>query len=180
GKVNNVSGFWLRARVTLTYVFNVAAGTAIQPPRVTRVVGGFSWLLPRVDLVTLSLTLSRTNLLPALGFSNQTPVDLSKDFFPFGEKPRIGDAFYLSSEEAFARPGAQVTLVVRLTNPSNPQGVPVPAAPNGVVLAWEYWDGGRWQPLTVNDQTVAFSSDNKTVSFTCPSVAPVTIGGQTG
>src|SRR5882724_2233589 len=111
--VNGVAGFWVRARVTLTYVLSLLGTPAIQPPRVTRVVGGFSWLLPRVDLATLALTLTRGSLLPALGFSNQVPVDLTKDFFPFGEKPRIGDTFYLSNEEAFAKPGAQVTLTVR-------------------------------------------------------------------
>jgi predicted phage baseplate assembly protein len=181
GKVNGASGFWIRARITMPFQQTSIQGSPPPlPPKVTRVAGGFSWLLPRVDLATLSLTVTGGGLLPALGFGNQAPLDLSKDFFPFGEKPRIGDTFYLSSEEAFAKPGAQVTLTVKLTNPANSQAQPLPALPRGVVLSWEYWDGQQWQPLTVNDQTAAFSSDNKTITFTCPPAAPVTVGGKTG
>src|SRR6185369_7180747 len=88
--------------------------------------------LPTVTDIKMSFLLKREDedaLTPDLGFSNQLPIDFKKDFFPFGEKPRVGDALYLASDEAFARPGATVTLKVVPTNASNATGSPPPAAP---------------------------------------------------
>jgi hypothetical protein len=53
---------------------------------------------------------------PALGapsaeaMTNTTPLVLEKVFFPLGKEPRQFDAFYLGSEEAFSKKGAQVKL----------------------------------------------------------------------
>jgi uncharacterized phage protein gp47/JayE len=76
-------------------------------------------------------------------------IDLSKPFYPFGQQPKPGSAFYFSAEELFAKPGARVDL--RYVRTVTPQDVPLPT-PGGTrlepVVAWEYWNGTRWSLLT--------------------------------
>jgi len=43
-------------------------------------------------------------------FANNTPIDLSKPFYPFGQRPQYGDAFYIGSKKAFAPDVQSVTL----------------------------------------------------------------------
>ena len=90
----------------------------------------------------LSLHASASGLQPDLAFANTAPLDLSTDFLPFGESPKVGDAFYLASTEAFGKPGANVTISIGKT----------PLAPP--TLRWEYSTVGgaqqpRWQALSV-------------------------------
>jgi hypothetical protein len=42
---------------------------------------------------------------PTRAFFNNIPIDLSRDFFPFGMRPQFGDLFYLSWD-LFATSGA--------------------------------------------------------------------------
>jgi hypothetical protein len=193
--VHGVPGFWLRVRALPTSG-GTASAISYQPPVMTRVRSTFRWFLPRIDGVSLSVHVTGTDRLPDLGFSNEIPVDLSKDFLPFGEKPRIGDTFYLASEEAFSQPGARVTLQVTPTNPGNLPGPPLPArASADLLLAWEFWDGRNWQKLGSTgpagvdagsyqfaDGSAAFTATTGpwTVSFLCPAALPVTVAGKTG
>ena len=178
--VNGISAGWLRARLTQPLLRNTA--------------------LPRIDRIELAVSIDRratdARVPVDAGLVNQQPVDPSRDFFPFGERPRVGDAVYLASEQVFSRPGASVELNVGLTNVTNAQLVPPPALSTTVVLAWEMWDGSRWQLLgysgpgatagetslnTANqfsDGTNAFLVEG-VVRFTCPAtLSPVEAGGQ--
>lgn len=47
---------------------------------------------------------SRDNIIPDAAFYNDGVVDVSKEFKPFGDVPKRGDAFYLQCDEAFAKP----------------------------------------------------------------------------
>ena len=69
------------------------------------------WLRARLDTpisrptVVSSIALQRTlkqDLRPDAAFANASPLDLTKDFLPFGEHPRFGDVFYLASGQAFS------------------------------------------------------------------------------
>ncbi|MEA2690832.1 MAG: hypothetical protein QOJ16_219, partial [Acidobacteriota bacterium] len=209
GLPDSVPRFWLRIRVNLVPapVDVVSRGVpqgGYPAAVVTRLTCGFSWVLPQVTGVELGVHLQRSSadrresLAPELGFGNQIPIDLSKDFFPFGEKPRIGDALYLASEEVFSKPGAAAEIAVALTNPGKAPGPPFPANPSpDLVLVWEYWSGPaqRWQllgpsgpgvqagapnPYGVKDETGGLAVEGK-VTFTCPpDLAPVAVGGKTG
>ena len=97
--------------------------------------------LPKIQGITASVSVTQSNLLPDLGFINSSPLDLTKDFSPFGETPRLSDTLYLASQEVFSKAGARVTVNITLneTVPVNTEG--------DVDLAWEAWDGSRWQPL---------------------------------
>jgi hypothetical protein len=143
GKLDGVDGYWLQA-----WVFKGSFGTPpdYHPPRVERLTLGEDWRLPRIDSLSVRVTIERAqdlgeDFVPERGFANQVPLDLSKDFLPFGEKPKIGDVFYLASDEAFSKPGAEVQLYVNLTT-----GTP-PGASEDLRLTWEFWNGREWQLL---------------------------------
>ena len=46
------------------------------------------------------------------GLANTTPLVLDRTFLPLGREPRLFDAFYLGSPEAFSKPNAKVTIAV--------------------------------------------------------------------
>jgi len=52
------------------------------------------------------------------GMANTTPLVLDNAFFPLGREPRQFDAFYLGSEEAFSKAGAEVQLHFDIADPS--------------------------------------------------------------
>ncbi|MGH9939119.1 MAG: putative baseplate assembly protein, partial [Blastocatellia bacterium] len=121
-----------------------------------------------LQLSSSRLRVSADDLPPDLAFNNTAPLDVTKDFFPFGETPKVGDAIYIGSREAFAKPGANVTLRTEI------KPTPLPR------FVWEYWDGDSWTALpqsNVEDQTNKFTKDGR-VSLLVP--APVPQGGPTG
>ncbi len=66
--------------------------------------------LPLLDNILFRVRSAGQKLLPDLAFSNETPLDVSKPFTPFGKEPRIFDGFSIASKEAFSKKGAKVTL----------------------------------------------------------------------
>lgn len=84
-------------------------------------------------------------------FADQTGLDVSKAFYPFGTQPQPGNAFYFSNDEIFTKPRAKVR--VYLQRAATPQD-----ALNAIdlkskqlsttalthTLAWEYWNGKTW------------------------------------
>jgi hypothetical protein len=109
--------------------------------------------LPRITQLTVETEFEQEGLLLQAAFANNLKVDTSKDFFPFGEKPKFGDTLYLASD-AFANPDAFVTISIELTNPSGAPDSPIPPANgNGTKLTWEFWDGQAWLTLGTGDLT---------------------------
>jgi baseplate J-like protein len=169
--VNGVTNRWLRCRLLTP----VSAGNAPAQGMV-RVAQ-----LPRLKEIELSAALSGTALGPDVAFANDQAVDVTRAFFPFGEKPRIGDVFYLGQRAAFGQPGGSITLHVALATP----GVPS----SDLTLKWEAWDGSKWAllgtttpngatgPGSLVDNDKAFTVPN-TVTFTLPaSLGPTTVNG---
>ncbi len=108
--------------------------------------------LPQIRSLSTEISFERKGLLVQQAFANNSKADVSKDFFPFGEKPKFGDTFYLCSE-AFSDPDAVVTLHVTLTNPTS-AGVNSPITPvdaHDTKLTWEYWDGQVWSALGTSE-----------------------------
>ena len=104
--------------------------------------------LPRIKSVDVEIRLERKGVAMDQVFANEQKVDTTKDFFPFGEKPKFGDALYLSNELVFSNPDAFITLHIALTNPASgtSEGLP-PTTPHGTKLRWEFWDGHAWVEL---------------------------------
>ncbi len=91
---------------------------------------------------------SDSTLDPDMGFYNFLPLDLSQKFYPFGMQPRLYDTFYLSSNEAFSKKSAEITISFRIEGNAD-------AAPDGVKISWEYWNGSIWQVLKMDENTVS-------------------------
>ena len=114
-------------------------------------------------------------------FHSGIPLDVSRDFFPLGERPRFGDVFYAFSE-SFAAGGTQVNLVIKLTNPAGAQDSPIPVVSNkgNPQLRWECHTARGWVTLDCVDSTRALTQDG-TLTFSVPGdAAPATINGAKG
>jgi predicted phage baseplate assembly protein len=129
--LNSITGTWIRCRLA----------TPMAPPDQPARGMVDADHLPEIDSVSVAVTAGNLGLVPTSAFANQAPADLSKDFFPFGEKPRIGDTLYLASDEAFSQPGASLTFHVTLTSGNAPR------SNTGATLTWEYWNGRIWLVL---------------------------------
>ncbi|MEG4166553.1 MULTISPECIES: putative baseplate assembly protein [unclassified Microcoleus] len=134
--------------------------------------------LPTINRITVSANIEQNDLTPEFCFFNTVPLDLSKDFYPFGEQPHFNDTLYISSKQAFAQPGAVVTIVVTLS-----EGLSV-KADGGVQVAWEVWDGGKWLELLKSSSSGStpdatnFTSSGE-VSLALPAtIAPTQVNGE--
>jgi hypothetical protein len=108
--------------------------------------------LPVIREITVQVQTEQRAQRLEKAFLNNIPLDVSKDFFPLGEKPKFGDTLYLSSP-LFATPGALVTLQVNLTNPIGSKA-PIPVVrPNAPRLQWEFWNDSEWAVIGISEYT---------------------------
>ncbi|HEX2926978.1 MAG TPA: putative baseplate assembly protein [Ruminiclostridium sp.] len=113
-------------------------------------------LIPDIEDIELSVTISEEKLSPEIALFNYAPIDLSKDFYPFGEKPVFNDTFYLSCNNAFSKKNADITLDVKLSNAKKTPDT------EEITIAWEYWDGKKWDLIKKTGKPVPIaSSDDK-------------------
>lgn len=105
--------------------------------------------LPLIRTIQMAVSLKRKGLAGDAAFTNQLPVDVSKDFFPFGEKPKFADTFWLAQREAFLTAGARITLSIDLRNPAGSNStLPPPTTTAGKpILKWEVWNGVVWSEM---------------------------------
>ena len=169
--VAGVSKEWIRCRLL----------TPISPSPTPRSGMVRSSQLPVIRSVGMRVHLHNEGLLIDEAYSSATGViDVTRDFFPFGEKPKFNDTLWLAMEEAFSNAGANVTLDVTVTSP--PGGAvqaPPPANPSDdLKLRWEIWNG-TWIELGTAAKTGPVSgrgfvdttnalSRNGVVSFVLP------------
>ncbi len=184
-KVNGISREWIRC--SLSTPITPAGDRRQGMVRVSQ--------LPQVRSVSMRLHLHNEALRVEAAFANLYPVDLTKDFYPFGERPSFNDTLWMAVDEAFSNSGATVTLSVTLTSPPG-SGVqwPSPAVgSNDLKLKWELWNGDWIEvgtstpqgpaPRTANetpftDSTKAFTQ-NGAVVFTVPAgVTSFTVNGK--
>ena len=99
--------------------------------------------LPLLSSIRANAAISDIALIPDVAFANQQPLDVTRAFLPFGDKPKIGDAFYIGQRAAFGQPGSAITLKIKLASP--PPGATVPSS--DLKLKWEAWDGAKWASL---------------------------------
>jgi hypothetical protein len=131
--------------------------------------------LPLIRTVKLSATWEVEDTAVNQAFFNNLPLDLSKDFFPFGERPRFGDVWYLSCD-VFGKPETHITLHIKLTNPASAgTSAPIPAVYTAgqPKIQWEHWNGRHWVVLECQDGTQALTQDGDIV-FLIPSPFPAT------
>jgi Baseplate J-like protein len=147
--VANISSRWLRCylktQINKSATFKAKAVRASQ--------------LPTINKLSFQVTVGRSTQSISAAFSNQLPIDLSKPFYPFGEKPKFGDTFYLAGFQAFANAGANVTLHLDLLNLEN-LGLQLPDAITSfdIELIWEIWTDAGWHPIGKSTQNGAVAN----------------------
>jgi predicted phage baseplate assembly protein len=118
--------------------------------------------LPRIREITMGVSLNRSGLVIDRAFTNQLPLDLSRDFLIFGEKPRFTDVFNLANREAFSQSDAVINLQVELTAADT--GIPPPKPSANLKLQWEFWDGKAWLAIgTTTPAIIPESPDAPTI-----------------
>lgn len=102
-------------------------GTQLQPPQPAKVPLTFSLAEGRPDDLEAFVPLGTQVAAPSAEGQEEVVfetehtslLDLSKDFYPFGEQPRFNDILYIASASAFATLGATVTLTLTLSAPTS-------------------------------------------------------------
>jgi hypothetical protein len=127
---------------------------------------------------TFDLTLERTD--PAAttrSYVEGDAVELTPRINPFGKLPVVFDTFYVASDEAFSKKGAQITLLLDGEWNGYKDANPTPTL--DPVLSWEYWNGKSWRGLRVVDTSDRFKNPNSKVTFTCPEdIEKVEVNGE--
>lgn len=138
-------------------------------------------LMPTVNSIKICRKITSAQLNTDLALFNYTPLDLTKDFKPFGDKPAFNDTFYVASGEALSKNSATITIDVNISNTDI-------MLTEKIVLALEYWDGYIWKELgrmqrivtsegikadpvrnIISDTTQAFTNIGYgQIKFTCP------------
>lgn len=155
----------------------------LRTPLRTPLVNGSS--LPRIEALALRVRIARHAPIEA-AFFNSTPLDLSKDFYPFGEAPKLADTFYLASTEAFSKPGATVTLGLDLSEEILSNNPPVDPSAD-LQLRWEILQGQQWVTVEPEEDTsenfsigMNSSPPGGEITFTVPEkVEPGEVNGVT-
>lgn len=139
-------------------------------------------LMPDVETINMAVDISEDNLRLESAVFNYAPIDLTKDFHPFGERPSYNDTFYISCREAFSKADATITLNIALS-----EGLEAPKA-SGVILGLECWNGVKWTEFgkvgnvkdkgnVSLDESEAFTKQGKLV-FRCPKIEVYNLNGE--
>jgi hypothetical protein len=152
-EVNSLKNRWLRCRLT-----KPITPTSSQPGKVS------VNQLPTISSINLQATLTQTELAIESAFTNQLSIDFSKSFFPFGEKPKFGDALYLANRNAFSKKGAIITLKINLADPAS-AGITNKKDDKDLApeLTWEFWNGKTWKLIgisTIRGSLASVSASN--------------------
>jgi uncharacterized phage protein gp47/JayE len=86
-------------------------------------------------------------------------ADVSKPFFPFGQQPQPGAAFYFNQQEVFSKTGSSVRAYLSRTQTPQDQFFigDLKASPSNIAIlnhsvSWEYWNGFDWAPLAITSE----------------------------
>lgn len=85
-------------------------------------------------------------------FTNNAAIDLSTDFFPFGQQPKFGDTFYFANSKIFSQNREKFTLKIDLTPPDKYSNQSEVTASSNLSLQWDFWNGEKWQQLGIPGQ----------------------------
>ncbi len=135
-----ILGYWLRVRL--------AQGSYAQRPQIKGIRITVQLRPIRINGISAKVTIAREEPVAKLiAFADTQRLDLSTEFYPFGEKPRRGAVFYLAIPVAFERGKNTVTLQFEPSVPATSE------PPSDVRLVWEAWSHDRWQPTRFDDVT---------------------------
>lgn len=154
--ISGMAGAWLRGRLLTPLVRDHAADPQGRWPGET----------VRVKHIMLEVRNRIDNAGIKQAFVNQIPLDMSKEVYVFGERPRFGDVLYVSHAEALGAGGGRVSLHVELFNPrgGGPHGsIPETFASDDLSIQWEISGAGEWKVLGTSQ--VGLATEDATTGF---------------
>ncbi|MCX8131164.1 MAG: putative baseplate assembly protein [Clostridia bacterium] len=117
-------------------------------------------LLNDLMFTSVELVVSSQRIPPDTAFFNTAPVDITKDFYPFGEAPKTGDVFYLSCKEAFSKSQKNANCTIDLD---------FEIEASAGKIKWEYCSSSGWKELVPLSDSGQDFTGQRTVTFSTPS-----------
>lgn len=133
-------------------------------------------VMPTVTAIASTANIVRENLLPSKALRNEVALDLTKDFYPFGEESALNDAFYVQLQTESVHPGGKVTLEIDLS-------ATIDVSATEVTVQWELGDGLLWQAIAFSEGDIQFYGGLKLrATLTLPETLPAlsTVDGEAG
>ena len=126
--------------------------------KLTNIDSNISANLPQISGIIGSINIKQANLIPEVCLFNNTPLDLSKDFYLFGEKPQLNDTFYIALDNTFIKPKVIVTIDITLSHtPENTSDLPI---------TWEVGNGQVWQKIASEGKELMWIESTSAIQFT--------------
>jgi len=116
--------------------------------------------LPQITDIAASIAIQKSQLIPEVCLFNSSPLDLSKNFAPFGEQPQLNDTFYVALHDTFIKPNTIITIEIILAHR--------PVSSPDLEITWEVGNGQEWQEIVTeneNDQ-VKWLKNTQKIKFT--------------
>ena len=100
--------------------------------------------LPEITTVEASTEVNHQVDAPQSSLYNATPLDLTKEFYPFGENPRHNDTFYIELDRELVKPKGTVELKFTLSH--------VPQITKDLNLIWEIGSDSDWELINTQSR----------------------------
>jgi hypothetical protein len=121
-------------------------------------ISSISAALPQISNIQGSITIQQSNLIPEVCLFNANPLDLSKDFSPFGEQPSINDTFYISLNNIYIKANTIITININLSRK--------PTNISNLKISWEIGNGQVWQEIATNNNQLRWIEKSSAIQFT--------------
>lgn len=108
--------------------------------------------LPVLDSISFTVSSAGAGLTPDQAFNNDTPLDMTRPFSPFGKEPRIYDNFTLASKDAFSKKGAQILIDTDM-EPRGIVGSPTAVWVRPLIMVFAVGSYGRLIEIDINSDT---------------------------
>ena len=106
-------------------------------------------------------------------FYNDIPLSIedllkNKEILPFGTEPKVGDTFYLASDEAFSKRNGNIKITFSFSSDSFFSKYLYKNEYKNTNISWEYWNGKSWKSL--NPEITVFNKNKvEILQFLSPS-----------
>ncbi|QLE58026.1 baseplate J/gp47 family protein [Nostoc sp. TCL26-01] len=113
--------------------------------------------IPEITNIQASINIKKNNLIPEVCLFNTTPLDLTKDFYPFGVQPEINDTFYIALHDTFIQPNTVITIDIKLSHK--------PVNTTNLNIRWEMDNGAGWQEISASNQQIRWQEKSSAIQL---------------